>query len=386
LLRIRDRRSGLETLRSIGEIRTRGLFVELDAYRCLVLDELREVASSDAEPWSDLAARLGGGWVPSLDAELGALVSERRRGSAAGEATGRPSIEPRSDSVFSLSDGRRMAVAEWGEPAGMPVFLLHGMPGSRVVCPDEPTTLARGVRLITIDRPGYGRSDPQPGRRIIDGGRDVAAVAGLLGLDRYAVVGWSSGGAYALAAAVADPTRVSAVAVVAGDAPTREHPDLLEALPPHIRDRLRRIEAGDPSAVDDLRARLVPFVETPEQMLADDPDPTDTDTVARARPGVSEALTAMFREAVRQGDTGWVEDWLATFDDWGFRLADVARPVAVWRGDRDGLSSAADSERLAASVPGAVLRVVRDAGHSVAFTNWAEILDSVLPQVEDARP
>jgi pimeloyl-ACP methyl ester carboxylesterase len=86
----------------------------------------------------------------------------------------------------------------------------------------------------------------------------------------------------------------------------------------------------------------------------------------------------MFEEAFRQGDEGWVEDWLATYDDWGFRLADVPRPVAVWRGDADRLSSATDSRLLAAGIGAASLQVVPGEGHAIAVTHWPEILDSVL--------
>ena len=72
-LRIRDRRAGLETLRSIGEVRSRGLHVALDAYGCLVMDELREVVSTADAPWAALAEQLGDGWVPSLDDALADL-------------------------------------------------------------------------------------------------------------------------------------------------------------------------------------------------------------------------------------------------------------------------------------------------------------------------
>ncbi|HEY7131096.1 MAG TPA: alpha-amylase family glycosyl hydrolase, partial [Candidatus Limnocylindrales bacterium] len=72
-LRLRDRRSGRETLRSVGEIRSRGLFVRLEAYGCLVVDELREIRSTADEPWSALAAELAGAWVPSLEDALADL-------------------------------------------------------------------------------------------------------------------------------------------------------------------------------------------------------------------------------------------------------------------------------------------------------------------------
>jgi pimeloyl-ACP methyl ester carboxylesterase/glycosidase len=379
-LRIRDRRGARETLRSIGELRGRGLFVQLGAYECLVLDELREVASTADEPWAELGARLGGGWVGSLDDELREIVGRDRRARQVAELTARidPSGDPERETTITLAGGRRITVGEWGPADGTPVFLLHSMPGSRCNCPDRRTTHARGVRLIAFDRPGYGGSDPQPGRRIIDGGRDVAEIARRLEIERYAVIGWSSGGPYALAAAVADPDRTRAVAAVASDAPTRERPELLEAQPPHVRDRVLRIAAGDETALDELRERLSRFLADPDLILGGEPDPADPDGLLRQVPAQEASLRSMFAEAFRQGDAGWVEDWLATYDDWGFRLADVKTPVAVWRGDADRLSSAADSEVLAAGVANGALHIVPGAGHALPFVEWDAILDSVL--------
>ncbi|HET7031102.1 MAG TPA: alpha/beta fold hydrolase [Candidatus Limnocylindrales bacterium] len=374
-LRLRDRRADRETLRSVGELRSRGLGVELGAYQCLVLDDLRELASTADWPWADVAARIDGRWVQSLDAEMDALRAERR------EPDIDPTGEPERDATLTLADGRRIAVAEWGPADGEPVLLLHGMPASRRNCPDRRTTHARGVRLIAFDRPGYGGSDPQPGRTILAGGRDIAEIARLLGLERYAAVGWSSGGPYALAAAVADPERVRAVAVVASDAPTGDYPELLDELPAHIRDRIRRVQAGDPTGVSELRERIAVFVADPDRLMSGATDPDDADDPdARLRrvPAQAASLRAMFEGGFAQGDEGWTEDWLATYADWGFRLADVPGPVAVWRGDRDRLSAEADTLILARDIPGATLHVVPGAGHSLPMIAWSEILDSVL--------
>ena len=69
-LAFRDARSGLEYLRPGRELHERGLFVELDAYRCLVFGRFREVRSSAEAPWAELAGELGGRGVASLDDAL----------------------------------------------------------------------------------------------------------------------------------------------------------------------------------------------------------------------------------------------------------------------------------------------------------------------------
>jgi len=98
---------------------------------------------------------------------------------------------PKADGTIRLRDGRRMAYCEWGDLDGWPVVLLHGQPGSRLFCPDEEATQAAGTRLITIDRPGYGLSDPRPGYAIMDWASDYVELADQLELPPCPVVGWS---------------------------------------------------------------------------------------------------------------------------------------------------------------------------------------------------
>jgi pimeloyl-ACP methyl ester carboxylesterase len=160
--------------------------------------------------------------------------------------------------------------------------------------------------------------------------------------------------------------------------PSGEHPELHEAQRPQVRGPAQRIAAGVDTVVDELRERLSRFLADPDLILGGEPDPADPDGLLRLVPAQEASLRSMFAEAFRQGDAGWVEDWLATYDDWGFRLADVKTPVAVWRGDADRLSSAADSEVLAAGVANGALHIVPGAGHALPFVEWDAILDSVL--------
>jgi pimeloyl-ACP methyl ester carboxylesterase len=130
----------------------------------------------------------------------------------------RASARPRADATITLA-GRTLAYCEWGNPTGFPVMLMHGGPGSRLLCPDEDATAAAEVRLLTVDRPGYGGSDRRPDPTPLGWADDVQALADRLGLERFAVVGFSAGGGYALACAARMPERISAVG---GRGPARE--------------------------------------------------------------------------------------------------------------------------------------------------------------------
>jgi pimeloyl-ACP methyl ester carboxylesterase len=134
------------------------------------------------------------------------------------------------DADLMLADGRRLGYAVWGEPEGQPALLFHGSPGSRLFCPDPVATAAAGVRLVTVDRPGYGRSAAAPGRRIMDWPADIEQLVTALGIDRFALIGHSSGGPYALACALAMPQRITRMALVSCVVPLDEVPAAWAAL------------------------------------------------------------------------------------------------------------------------------------------------------------
>jgi pimeloyl-ACP methyl ester carboxylesterase len=121
------------------------------------------------------------------------------------------------DTVLTLPDGRSLAYTDCGEPADPLVVYFHGAPTSRLdLVGAEESFRAFGVRVVSPDRPGYGGSSPQAGRGFSDWAPDVAALADHLGAERFAVMGLSSGGSYAVACAALLPERIVSAGVVAG--------------------------------------------------------------------------------------------------------------------------------------------------------------------------
>jgi pimeloyl-ACP methyl ester carboxylesterase len=128
---------------------------------------------------------------------------------------------PREGRV-DLPGGGLVAWREWGDSAGDPVVFLHGTPGSRLFFPDPALRCASGVRVVTFDRPGYGRSTPLTIPSLSAVAEIIARIADDRGLETFPVVGFSGGGPYALACGALLPDRVSRVAMVSSWGPIDE--------------------------------------------------------------------------------------------------------------------------------------------------------------------
>ena len=283
---------------------------------------------------------------------------------------------PERDTRIKLTDGRRIAVAEWGEPDGRAVLLFEGSPGSRLLCPDIDATRAAGVRLVSPDRPGYGTSDPKPGRTLLDWADDVRQLGDALGLDRFPVVGWSSGGQFAMACAVALGDRVPSIALIAADGPPDEVPGLRASYSPVVTALIDLIRTDPAAARLALLQRHRWYAEDPASIIrgAEEAGDDDPDTIHRRDPLVRAALEAMFLEGARQGSAGLVDDLVAYHRPWGFSPTDIRQPAAVWWGEKDRLTDRVHAEYLAAAIPRANLFIEPGEGHSLPLRHWARIL------------
>ena len=136
--------------------------------------------------------------------------------------------------IHKLADDRNLAYAEYGDPEGRPVLMVHGNPGSRLFWGRLPGAPFRpGLRLIVPDRPGVGLSDFSAGRTVADWPDDVESLLNSLGIKRIDLFGASAGGPYALACAWKIPHRLGSVGVFAPMGPFL--PETSEGLVPHLR-------------------------------------------------------------------------------------------------------------------------------------------------------
>ena len=255
------------------------------------------------------------------------------------------------DTRFVLaSDGRRLAFCEWGDLGGAPVFYLHGTPGSRYLRHVGDLYADAGLHVITYDRPGYGLSDPVPGRIVADTAADVAAIADHLGLDRFSVAGVSAGGVHALAVAAVLPERVSRCVGLKAVAPYRaDGLDFYAGMDPADAASFRMLVTGDREAL----------IADAEEARA---------WIEGGMPGVTETgpsrdvLAQAFGEAFRGGLDGHIDDWAAFVRGHGYDLESVRTPVWLMAARDDRQVPPGHGEWLADHLPNARLVWV-DGGH-----------------------
>ena len=220
--------------------------------------------------------------------------------------------------IVRSSDERDLAVCEWGKADGSPVFWLHGTPGSRYLRHVGDGYFHAGLRVITYDRPGYGRSARAPGRSVADVAADVVAIGDALGLRRFGVAGVSSGGPHALAVAALTQNRVTrCAAIVTTVPPDADGLDWYAGIDDEDRTFHQRVAAEGEQFLSDEFDEVVAWVES---------GMPDLDSLPAAD---HQMLVDTFREAVSAGLAGYVDDWLAIDRPWEFSVDDIDTPTRI---------------------------------------------------------
>ncbi len=284
------------------------------------------------------------------------------------------------DGLALLRDGRRLGYAEYGVPNGRPVLFFHGLGTTRVICPpDEELARLHDVRLISVDRPGVGLSDPHPRRRLLDWPADVAQLADQLGIGRFSIVGWSGGGPYAAACAYLLPHRVRSIAMVSSPAPLAGEP---------AADYLRRFHrtAARAAGRTPWMIRLAMWhwgrpqrrdpVRFFEESLA---DMIDADRRVLTHPELRGRMIANSAELYRHGGRGMYHEALVLARRWGFSLDEIRVPVHIWHGEQDETVPVAMARYLARAIPGSRATFYADEGHHLLYRRWPQILAALAP-------
>jgi pimeloyl-ACP methyl ester carboxylesterase len=291
--------------------------------------------------------------------------------------------------MVTLPNGRKLAYTTYGDKIGFPVLYLHGFPGSRLegqIWHESGVEL--GARIIAVDRPGVGHSDPQPRRSVLSHAQDLIHVAAQLDLEAYSVIGTSGGGPYALACGhMHSPDALKSVALVCGmgsaeigtEGMSRANQVLFWCFRNAIW--VARL-IGWLSALNLSLLSDDFLIRTTEKRLKSSRLP-DKDKEVLGDSTFFRSLLRSSRQFFLQGPRSFAEEGRILASPIGFDLGTVQVPIELWYGLQDQnvpvRIGEAITEQLSAS--GARLRLKDETHLSMIKNCQKDVLKGVLPKV-----
>ena len=284
-------------------------------------------------------------------------------------------------STLTLKDGRKLGYLDVGAAGGPAVFHFHGHGSSRLeALMLEAAAHELGLRVIALDRPGIGRSDPKQGDRLLDWPADVAEAADQFGIERFAVQGMSAGGPYALACAHKYPGRITACSLVSAVPPPqiarRAGPKarrlvwwIAYRFPNYLRRRLQQFRPDDPPREEMVNARMLRVA----QWLGGE----DLRLMHIAELRAVLARTMM--ETARQNGAGNRNEIERLVQPWGFDLKNIVGPrLFVWHGIEDRIMPVAPARVMARHLKDCTSTFYAHEGHFSVLVNRAHDLLAAL--------
>lgn len=275
--------------------------------------------------------------------------------------------------AITLSDGRRLAYRDYGDPAGRPVLIFHEGLGSSLLPPGaQALALELGLRLVCAERPGFGQSDPRPDYSFDGVADDMVELCDQLGLQRLRIGAILSGAPSALQTAIRLGPRAEGVLLCSGRPPRPMG------------------EAGARSAMTLFRARIEnnPWViETFYAILRLRLSPQMVDRIVRGStvnsPGdaaffdanahIAGYIAAYVGEALARTSRGAADEVKAFRRARNLTVADLTCPLEVWHGEEDVFAPLSDLLDYLGDKASEV-RVIPGVGHLMALKHWEEVL------------
>ncbi|MFW2372254.1 MAG: alpha/beta fold hydrolase [Gammaproteobacteria bacterium] len=282
------------------------------------------------------------------------------------------------DTDSLLLDNRyQLAWNEYGVADGEPVFYFHGIPGSRLEAyPADEIARNLNIRLIVPDRPGYGASDFQNNFSLLDWPRMVTQLADKLDLKRFSILGYSGGGAYALACAHEIKDRIKHIALVSSSAPFES-----EAMLNHINPNLKPLYQLAAADYDTAIEKVTVLATSPESFL---------DVLRLRLPADDKALFKQisFQKyyllnlslAIAHGVNGIVNDLRNITLPWQFNLEDIQSHISIWHGRNNMNIAFPLAEYLDNKLKNTSSYFLDNTGHYFLFYRWRIILDKLVNQ------
>lgn len=280
-------------------------------------------------------------------------------------------IQPSDTDMLQLPGNRALSYVEFGPVDGTPVLYFHGFPGSH-----QDIHLFNGpelaekyqLRLIAVDRPGYGNSGSYPERTLVDWPEDIRHLCSSLGLGRFSILAYSGGGPFALACAHASLDGLDKVVIVSGMGPYKA---------PESKKGAAMLIPKAPKLILKGMSKMV--AEKPEKLEANmRKGSPEVDMAVLDNADVNMAMNQTLKEAFSSGYQGALADARIYKKDWGFELSEIDKQVFLWHGENDENVKIETGEYVAEQLPNSRAVIKSDEGHLSLIYKYA---DDIFRQV-----
>jgi len=282
--------------------------------------------------------------------------------------------------VLQLDDGRNLAWQEYGDPEGEPVVHCHSVLGSRMelALNGDEISQNKSVRLIVIDRPGFGASDPDPDMSYIKWVGDLVQLVNYLEIKQFSITGYAMGGMYALACAHEIPERLNKIALISAGMPAESSSDYEQIIPLYkMNIRLAKYLPKVYKLLSDVLVKGVIndpagfFSQLSEKMDAADQEIMKNETFKTE-------MFASLQEGFLQGGKATAFEIIQLMHDWGFKPKNITIPVDIWHGDCDHHVPLVLAQRFKQHLKHTEYFICEGQGHYLFYQCWEEILEQTL--------
>jgi pimeloyl-ACP methyl ester carboxylesterase len=267
--------------------------------------------------------------------------------------------------TFFWDNNRKVSWMECGDPKGFPIFFAHGCPGSRleILFLDEKAR-QYGFRIIVFERPGFGKSDFVQGYPLLSFARDLERMADALEIEKFGLMGWSSGGPPVLAAAYHMPERAVFVFSVSGYTDFGKFEDA-KGLMTEYKLYGPELSENRPQLFNQI-VKLVRWTDLhlPNfylKMAKGEMAFPDREILNDSR--IAELFILDQEEAMVSGTKGIMQDLVSQWEPWDFDLKQIRVPAYIFQGKQDSFVPWQFAQHLGDNIPGAELNFYEDRGH-----------------------
>ncbi|MDB1123207.1 alpha/beta fold hydrolase [Vibrio algarum] len=280
--------------------------------------------------------------------------------------------------VCEVSNGRQLGFSDIGRTSGVPVIVLPPSTGSRLQQhPDNKVLFDHNIRLITIDRPGFGLSSADPNRTLTSIAYDVEALADNLNIGRFSLIGFCGGGPFALATASVLKERIVHTSLVSSVTPFQPI-NLFHGVKSSNK-FLAQIAMRAPTVLHPLLKIITNNLMKDHELYFDQvyQHLCESDAAALSETEVTDNFLLAFREAMRQGPIAFSEDLVILSRLWNINFENIVSPVTIWHGSLDQHVPVQLARKFHRLIEHSKFNEIDNLGHLLVYHRWSEILQSI---------